>query len=223
MVNNSIGSIKNVRKKITHTHEVISTSYHEAGHTIYGLLHHMKVDMVYIFEDKKSKRICGFTHFNYPISNEVNDYALCRELIKSEICINYAGLAAEKYHYKNVSGSDRFPGYWKNGSSDDTMTAASLINKYKLVPPGKKRYYFKKRLIKKTHQELQNNWEAVVLVSHALFQKKKLYFSDLKNILTKKSNNKEFWKNKFNNIDYIFDNNDNIDELTLKNILLAIM
>lgn len=217
MSTNSSGSIENIRKKVTHTHELISTAYHEAGHTIYGLLHHMKVDMVHIFEDKKSKRICGFTHFNYPIAIEVEDSELSKELMKSDICVNYAGLVAEKYHFKNVSGSDKFPGFWKNGSSSDTMAAAVLIKQ--LATPGRKRYNLKNKLIKKTHYEIQQHWEAVVLVSHALFQRKRLYFSDLKEILTKKSENKEFWKAQFNNIDYIFENGEDLDEKSLKSIL----
>lgn len=221
MANNGSGSIENIRKKVTHTHELISTAYHEAGHTVYGLLHHMKVDMVHIFEDKKSKRICGFTHFNYPVANEVDDPELSRELMKAEICVNYAGLAAEKYHFKNVSGSDNFPGFWKNGSSSDTMAASALIKQNNLAPPGRKRYSFKNKLIKGTHKELENNWEAVVLISHSLFQRKRLYFSDLKELLIKKSENKEFWKEKFKNIDYIFENSGDLDEKSLKSILLT--
>jgi len=214
---NNSGSIENIRKKVTHTHELISTAYHEAGHTIYGLLHYMKVNMVHIFEDKKSKRICGFTHFNYPMAMEVEDSELSKALMKSDICVNYAGLVAEKYHFKNVSGSDKFPGFWKNGSSSDTMAAAALIKQ--LATPGRKRYNLKKKLIKETHQEIHQHWEAVVLVSHALFQRKRLYYSDLKEILTKKSENKEFWKAQFKNIDYIFENGEDLDEKSLKSIL----
>src|SRR5690242_13055202 len=104
--------ISDIRKKVTHTHELISTAYHEAGHTIYGLLHYMQINTVCIFEDKKYKRICGVTIFNYPIEScEVDDIELFNKLIRSEICINYAGLAAEKYYFKIISGSDKFPGY----------------------------------------------------------------------------------------------------------------
>lgn len=217
---NNTGSIGDIRKKVTHTHELISTAYHEAGHTIYGLLHYMKVNMVHVFEDKKYKRICGFTHFNYPIAIEVDDLELSKELMKAEICVNYAGLAAEKYHFKNVSGSDKFPGFWKNGSSSDTISAAALIKQYSLATPGRKRYTFKKKLIKETNSELQKHWDAVILVSHALFQRKRLYYSDLKELLIKKSENKEFWKEQFKNIDYIFENGDDLDEKSLKSILL---
>jgi len=220
MVNNGAGSIEDIRKKVTYTHELISTAYHEAGHTIYGLLHCMKVNMVHIFENKKSKRVCGFTHFNYPVASDVDDPELSQKLMKAEICLNYAGLAAEKYHFKNVSGSDRFPGYWKNGSSSDTMAAAALIKQYDLVPPGKKRHFFKNKLIKETEKQLQQHWDVVVIVSHALFRKKRLYFSDLKSLLTKKSANKEFWKEQFKRIDYIFKNGYDLDEKNLKFILM---
>lgn len=213
-------SIDDIRRKVTYTHELISTAYHEAGHTIYGLLHHMKVEMVQVFEDKKSKRICGYTHFNYPFAVEVDDSNLCYKLMKAEICVNYAGLAAERYHFKNVSGSDKFPAFWKNGSSSDTMAAAALIKQYNLAPPGRKRYNFKKKLIRETHRELHCHWEAVVLIAHALFRRKRLYYSDLKELLTKKSENKEFWKEQFKSINNIFENGDDIDENSLKSILL---
>ncbi len=219
MVNGS-ESIDDIRKKVTHTHELIMCCFHEAGHSIYGLLHHMKVDMVEVFEDKKTKRVCGMTYFNYPVADEVDDSDLKYQLMISEICVNYAGLAAEKYHFKNVSGSDKFPGFWKNGSSSDTIMAASLLKEYNLAPPGKKRYAFKKKLIKETHKELLNNWEDVVLISHSLFKKKKLSFSNLKDLLTKKSVNKDFWKEQFKNINYIFDNGDDLDENSLRLMLL---
>jgi len=61
------GSIGEIRKKVTKTHELISTSYHEAGHVIYALLHFMLVDSVQIYEDKKLKRINGVTYYDFPI------------------------------------------------------------------------------------------------------------------------------------------------------------
>src|ERR1700689_5417665 len=129
-MSNEAESIDKIRKKVTYTHELISAAYHESGHTIYGLLHHMKIEMVHVFEDKKTKRMCGFTHFNYSDPSEIEDSVLVLELMKAEICLNYSGLCAEKYHFKNVSGSDKFPAFWKNGSSSDTMAAAELMKEY---------------------------------------------------------------------------------------------
>jgi hypothetical protein len=201
-------------------HDLVMCCFHEAGHTIYALLHFMRVRLTHVFEDKKIKSIAGLTHFDYPaIAIEVNDSELSKELMRAEICVNYAGLAAEKYHFKSISGSDKFPGSWKNGSSSDTVAAAALIKEYKLAAPGRKRYAYKNKLIKSAQQELQVHWDAVIQVSHALYQKKRLYYSDLKDILTKKTEDKEFWKEQFNNIDDIFDFNEDVDEQTLKSIL----
>lgn len=220
MVNNGIGSIDQFRKKVTNTHETISTSYHEAGHAIYGLLHYIKIDSVYIFENKKTKRIDGFTHDDSPIKLEsLNDSILFEDRLNTEICFYYSGLIAERHFFKMMSGSDKFPSFLKDGSSDDTMEAAALIRKYGAVAPGRKRYDYKKNLIKETTQELQNNWEAVTVIAHSLFQKKNLSFLDLKNLLIRKTENKKFWREQFKNINYIYDNYDALDENSLKSIL----
>ena len=158
--------------------ELILVSYHESGHTIYALLHLTMVERVRVYEENGV--ICGITHLNYPVPGEVDDPELIYELMKSEICVNYAGLAAEKYYFKNVSGSDKFPMFWKNGSSSDTMAAAAKIKEYNLAPPGRKRYNLKKRLIKETAQELYDNWSDIVLIARSLFKKKRLSYAELK-------------------------------------------
>jgi len=216
MANNGSGSIQDIRKKFHETHELISTSYHESGHTIYGLLHFMKIDPVYVFENKKTKRIEGFTHYESKDIETVSDPELLLERVVSEICFSYAGLAAEKYYFKLVSGSDKLPMFLRDGSSDDTLYSASLINKYEVSPPGKKRYDYKKKLIRGVTKELTNNWDAVTLVSHNLFQKKRLNFYDLKDLLTKKTKNKEFWKEQFKKIEYIYNSAENVSDHKLK-------
>lgn len=219
MGNSSSGNIGDIIKRVAKTHELISTAYHEAGHTVYGLLHFMKIETVYIFEGKKS-RIDGFTYYEYPDFTMIQDPELFSLLLNAEICMKYAGLAAEKNNFKEISGSDKFPMVLRDGSSDDTLAAAKLIKVYNIVPPGKKRYSYKKKLVRQITQELQNNWDAVILVAHGLFQKKKLYFSDLKDILTKKTENKEFWKEQFKNISFIQENYDILDEKSLKSFLI---
>lgn len=219
MANNSVGSIGDIRKKTHQIHEFISTSYHEAGHTVYGLLRCMKIESVYMFEDKKSKRIEGFTHYNSPELSSIKDSTLFDERLNAEICLSYAGLAAEKHHYKTASGSDKFPLFLREGSSNDTLSASALLQKYDHIASGKKRYEYKKKLIKEVSLDLQDNWDAVTVVAHALFQKKKLYFSDLKSILTRKTKNKEFWKSQLKNISYIYDNASSLDEKELKYML----
>lgn len=198
--------------------DLILTSVHEAGHTIYALLHYMQVEMVYIFEDPETKEISGSTNFNYCTPDSTTDDELSKSFMYSEICINYAGLIAERLFFKSITGSDKFPAFWKNGSSEDTMKAASLIRKYDLVPPGRKRYNFKKKLINNTCQELNNNWEAIMLISHALFSGKKLFYCNLKKILTKKSNNKQFWRQQFKDINSII--NDDVDEKIIRKMII---
>jgi hypothetical protein len=213
------GTIGDIRKKVTKTHELISTAYHESGHTVYALLHHMRVQSVCIFEDKKSKRIHGFTHYDSPEISTIKDFELRNTLILNEIKLSYAGLTAEKYHFKCITGSDKFPMFLKDGSSDDTLSAAALIKKYNLAPPGRKRYNFKQKLIRETLHEQQQHWDAVTVIAHALFQHKKLNYQDLRELLTKKTRNKKFWKEQFKSISFISDNAASLDENDLKSIL----
>ena len=213
------GTIGEIRKKVTKTHELISTAYHEAGHTVYALLHHMFVQSVYIFEHKKWKRIHGFTHYNSPSVSSIKDSDLQQSLLINEIKLSYAGLTAEKYHFKCISGSDKFPMFLKDGSSDDTLSAAALMKKYNLAPPGKKRYNYKQKLIRETLHELQLHWDAVTVIAHALFKHKKLSFEDLRLLLTKKTRNKKFWTEQFKEISFIYENAATLDEKQLKYIL----
>jgi len=192
-------SLNSVRKKVTRTHELIATSHHEAGHTIYALLHFMTIHSVRIFPDKKTKRIEGFTHYDSLDYSTLEDPVLKVERLHAEVGLSYAGLVAEKYQYKLHSGSDKFPSFL-DGSSKDLREASEIIKEYNLAPPGRKRYNYKKLMVRRVARELQEHWDAVTIVAHALFQKKRLNFADLKNILTKKTNNKEFWKNRFKEI-----------------------
>lgn len=208
-----------VRKQIHSIYDLISTSHHEAGHTIYGLLNFIKIESVYVYQNPKNKRIEGLTNYDSPDFSVVNDSNFFHNLLKAEISIKYAGLLAEKCHFKKISGSDKFPMFLRDGSSEDTLSAAALIKKYAIVAPGRKRYAFKKKLIKETSDLLQNNWDAISIVAHNLFQKKKLSYEDLKTILCKKTNNPKFWKDVFNKIDHIYENLETLDEHSLKIIL----
>lgn len=212
------GSISDVTKKFARTHDLISTAHHEAGHTIYGLLKLIKIESVQVYTDEHN-RISGYTHYNFFDSVDFDDKDISLFMINSEISIKYSGLIAEKYHYKTISGSDRFPMFLKDGSSDDTLAAAKLFRQHDIVSPGRKRYRYKKKLIEDTLKELQMYWESVVLVAHNLFQKKRLYFSDLKNLLIRKSEYKEFWKMQFKAIEHIYKSYDKLDEKDFKIIL----
>lgn len=221
MANHGVGSLSDLRKKITQTHEYISTSYHEAGHVIYGLVKGWKIESVYVFELKKTKRINGFTHYSDPPTlPKSQDSEIFDHFIVSEIGLKYAGLVAEKCHFKKMSGSDKFPLFLRDGSSDDTLSAAALIKTHNLATPGRKRYAYKKKLIRETQLVIEDNWDAVTAVAHALFKKKRLSFDDLRKILTKNTKNKKYWKTQFANITYIYENSGGLDENNLKYILL---
>lgn len=205
--------------RLARNYDLIMTSYHEAGHVIYCLLHYMRVELVHVLEDQKSKRVEGFTHYDSYTIEKINDKDLFNKLLNAEICISYAGLIAEKLNFKLISGSNKFPFFLKDGSSTDTSAAAALIKKYNVAPAGKKRQLYKKRLVKEIVKELCNNWEAVVIVAHGLFQNKKLSFNDLKKLLIEKSKNKKFWKQQFKLISIIYNNTNGLDEKKFKTIL----
>lgn len=219
MTNNSAGTIGNIRKKCHETFELISTSYHEAGHTVYGLLHLIKIESVSVFENKKSKRIEGFTHYDTPSLSQFSDPELFSERLHAEIGLSYSGLVAEKRYFKMISGSDKFPMFLRDGSSHDTKEAAALFQRYNLVEAGKKRYNYKQRFIKSVDQELQEHWDAVTLIAHGLIKKKKIYFPELQEILTRKAEDKQFWKDQFKAVNYFHDNAESLDEKDLKRIL----
>lgn len=215
------GSISEVRKKVTKTHEFISTSYHEAGHTIYALLHFMRVNSVSVFENKKLKRIHGITYYDAPSDiEETEDLDLLGALIRAEVGVSYAGLIAEKSLFKSISGSRQTPTFIIDGSTEDNKAARDVIKKYNLAPPGVKRSAYKQKLMREVQHELHSNWDAITIVAHALFRHRKLSFEDLQTLLTKKSRNKKFWKEQFRKINYFYNNNEKLDEKDLKSILL---
>lgn len=207
---------RSVTQKLSQDYELISTCYHESGHTICGLLNFMKISAVTV--NYTAKSVEGYTHYEI-LDTNFDDEDIVEFLKLAEISINYAGLAAEKIYYKDICGSDKFPMMLRDGSSHDILTAADLIKKFNLAPPGKKRHLFKKKVARDLKKLLEEHWDAIRLVAHALYAKKKLYHSDLKDILTKKSKNKEFWKNRFKEINLLLDSPSTIDLETVKTIL----
>ena len=210
---------KSIIKKLSQDYELISASYHEAGHVVYGLLNFIKIQAVAVNSSPKNTEDLGYTHYEL-INNDFGDPDLANLLQLSEININYAGLVAEKIYYKDICGSDKFPMMLKSGCSQDIETAAALIKKFNLSPPGKKRYLFKKKLLRESKVLFEEHWDAVKLIAHALYDKKKLHYSDLKDILTKKSKNKIFWKNRFKEINLLFDAAELLDEKVARSILI---
>lgn len=216
---NSSGSIGDIRKKFHETHELISTAYHEAGHAIYGLIHHINIGPVLVFLDKKSKRIHGFTHYDPAVLSEIQDPELFNDRLYSEIGLSYAGLVAEKRYFKIISGSDKFPMFLREGSSHDFSEAAALFEKYNLSEPGRKRYNHKQKIIKSIDRELQKHWDAVTIIAHSLFKKKKISSLEIKELLIKKTEDKEFWKKNFKVHEQLYNNSEPLDEKDIKSIL----
>lgn len=202
--------------------QAITTAFHEAGHTIAALLSYSTVSAVAVEIDHKKKagQDLGYTHYEPFVGPEdIEDGQFQINLVISEIFINYAGLAAEKLFYKEICGTDRLPMFVKYGSYQDRNVASALIKKYSLAPPGKKRYGFKKKMFSQTQRTLFKHWGDVKLVAHALFQRKKLYHQDLKDLLSKKSVNKKYWKEQFKKISVLFDSNEELHERDIKKLV----
>lgn len=217
---NEAKSLAKVRVKLTYMHDLISTTYHEAGHVIIGLINFIKIPSVFVFQNKKNKRIEGICYYESIKDFNIDfDEQLLQSQIKREICFKYAGLLSEKNYFKIISGSDAFPKYLKNSSSDDILSASKMIKLANLAPAGSERRSLKNKLYNKTLSELQKHWDAVIIVAHALFKKKVLTFNNLKSLLTTKANDKKFWKEQFKSINYIFKNFHRLDKKQIKFIL----
>lgn len=210
---------KSITQKRSRDYELIALTYHEAGHCLFGLLNHIKITIVAVNSETNSSEDLGYTQ--YEIAElEHRDAGVLNRLLMAEIGINYAGLAAECIYYKDICGSDKLPMMLKGGCSEDIKTAASLIKKFELAAPGKKRYAFKQKMLRDCKFLLEEHWEAVKLIAHSLYKHKKLTFSDLKNILTKKSSDREFWKTRFKEINLLFDFPTQLDAKTIRSILI---
>jgi hypothetical protein len=213
-------SIREIRKKVTKAYELISSAHHESAHTIYALLHLMKVSSVVIFENKKLKRIHGHTCYDYPHDIDlIQDLDIIDALIRADIGMCYAGLIAEKTLFKSISGSRQIPMFISDGSTDDNKCAHEIIKKYNLALPGPKRALFKKKIIREVQCELNLYWDDVTIIAHSLFQRRSLTYQDLQNLLTKKSINKKFWKERFKKVSYFHDSVGHLDKNDIKIIL----
>jgi hypothetical protein len=210
--------IKSIEKKLSRDFELISSTYHESGHCIYGLLSFFKIQMVAVNSLENAEEDLGYTNYEV-IDGDFENATLIRYIQMAEIAINYAGLAAEKNYYRDICGSEKFPMALKTGCSDDMKIARELIKKYNLADAGEKRYQFKNKLFRSVRKLLNEHKDAVSLVAHSLYAKKKLSFFDLKELLCKKSKHKDFWKARFKTITLLFDEK---KEMSEEEILLLI-
>lgn len=194
---------------------LIMTSHHEAGHAIMALLSFMQVSSLYLANDSKDSK-CIY-EFHADFEDNSNEKVLKKHVYNS-ILVKYAGIASEKHLFKTLSGSDKFPVYLKDGSSNDTMEASNIIKQYNIVESGTKRYAFKKKAFNDALSKLKTYWDDLILLSNLLFKKKRLNSDKIKNLLTKKSKNKDFWKNQFRLIEYLI-STEILSEIDLSTIL----
>ena len=202
-------------KKVITNYEKIFTSYHEAGHVIYGLLHYMNIELVLVTEDS-SGEIIGKTDYSVLTIDDFSDLELRSKLIRFEIGMYYAGQLSEKIHYKHSSGSDKLPMFLRGGSSYDTAEATNLIKRFRVASPGRGRYKYKRKLLKEIDEKLIEYWDDVTLVSHNLFSDKKLNFDKLKSLLCKESINSSFWKIHLKEVLNIHENFNKLDDKILR-------
>lgn len=213
-------SLQYTQRKLSKMHEQISISYHEAGHAIIGLLGFMNILAVRISESEDGNTFEGFTSYDLLFNDtDIKDNYLTDFQLMSEISMFYAGLAAEKCHFKNASGSDIFPMILKMGSQSDIKEASKLIKKIHHIAPGSQRYNFKNKMMKATMKTLSLHWDAVSVVAHALFKKKKITTQELQKLLSTKTKDKEFWKSHFKKLNYFHNLKENVTQKELKDTL----
>lgn len=212
-------SIYDYKRKMSHQIENMQVAYHEAGHTVIGLLTFMKISNVSVVEDVK---ISGETDYDQMTSEQCQDPVFSAFQIKADLFLLYAGLMAEKIFYQDMTGSKKFPAIFKKGIESDIGAIAKIISSNNLAPPGPKRFLFKKKIMKEVRQLLEQHWEVVKIVAHALFERKKLAYDDLRKIICRKTSNKKFWKKQFNYINEFFDKNKKLNSRDLKIITSAI-
>jgi len=198
--------------KMSQNHSYISTTYHESGHVVIGLLMYMRVSNVFVVKDRL---ISGATHYEVIEQEQSKNIDISEYLAKSDIFLSYAGYIAEKKLYKDITGSNVFPKVLKNGIEQDLSQAHTIIISNNMAPPGKKRYQFKKRMMNKTAGILEKHWDVVKIVAHELFENKKLSYEELKKVICRKTHNKKFWKKQFAYIQK-FNKNKQLDAKDIK-------
>lgn len=203
-----------IAKQQANDYGLIATSYHESAHAIVGLANLLMVNKVVVVDSQE-----GDTNYFIYHADEAEDENLKKILVMSEIKTIYAGLVGEKMYYKDICGSGKFPMHLKNGSSIDTKIASKLIRKYELANAGKSTFKLKQDIRQEVEEFLVNHWEAVKIVAHALYRKKKLSFMELKYLLTRIPEDKNFWKDKFKTIKIIYDEKNDLSTKVVRNLI----
>lgn len=189
-------------QKLSAEYDRIGTSYHEAGHVVSALLNYMYVSSVSIVHEE---RIGGTTYFLSLLDTEKKDMIsknLELKILEKEIFVRYAGLVAERFNYKNLCGSSKYPRIMTEGSYIDIEDIAKIIKK--LSAPGIERKKLKTKLYKKSHKQIEQNWDAVVAIAHILFKRKRINYEEIKKTIIRKSKKKIFWKEHFKQLELIY-------------------
>jgi hypothetical protein len=207
-----------VTDSMRYNFNMISTAYHEAGHAIFSLIHFMKVPLVMVFREKRTKKIGGWTSYDSLDESKFTDPLVQSYLIDSEIGTWFAGAVAERNCFKILSGSNKYPYYIKYGATLDNKAAADLIKKLNPNLQTSQRTKYKNKIIKNVTNDIKTYWSDVSLVAYSLFDKKKLSFLELKELLTKKSSNKKYWKEQFKKIERIHDYSHLVNDGDLKTL-----
>jgi hypothetical protein len=192
-------------------------AWHEASHIICALYNYFQVYTANISTITKNEdgNTC-FLSYDEPI----DDPELKRVILIFELQVMYAGLVGERLYYKQITGSSKLPMHLRIGSSYDIKLASGLIRKNELASPGKKTQLLKKQIQYDVEKILTTHWEDVKIIAHLLYCKKKLCYSDLKYALTRKSNNKQFWKDRFKKIKIVLNDTKCPTQEVVKDIML---
>ena len=179
----------------------------------------MKITSVVVIYANES--VEGTTYY-LSVDQSNTDTETTGHLILDEVYMSYAGLVAERMHYKDICGSSRFPWVLKEGSSPDLKNASAIIKKFNLALPGKPRQELKRKVQQELTRLMTDHWDDLKLMAHALYKTKRLSYEDLKSLLTKKSKHRDFWKGQFREIGSLFDAPESLDSASIRAILIDV-
>jgi hypothetical protein len=195
----SSDKVSKIDQKLAREHEVITTCYHEAGHVLVGLFNYIQVSEVFIYS---KPRINGEAVFEIMDKDDAlaEDPETFDFLVKNEIQMSYGGLAAETIHYRNTCGMEKLPSHLKMGSQNDVAYISEIVRRYDLAPAGSSRRAYKEKLFLETCDILEQNWEVLRALSHALYKRNYLDFSSIKKIVMSTTKNPVLWFKRFESI-----------------------
>lgn len=203
-----------IMKQQSSDYELIASAYHEAAHTIVALANLVLVDKVSITVD-----MGGDTFYSCYHADNTESEILKKLIVIAEIKTIYAGLVGEKMYYRDISGNTKLPMHLRIGSSSDNKVGSNLIRKYKLAKSGKETVLLKRHIKDEAEKFLLKHWSAVKAVAHSLYKKKKLNTAELKYILIRNIDDKDFWKEIFKKIKILYEQKKDLSEKTLRSLI----